>query len=236
LKIALNAMQVRAAKSGVGQYIEGLLDGLLELLNDSDQQPIDPVNHADSLSVCMYCSADNVANYARTATFPYETRVWGLPQRHRALRLLNEHLRLASEVRREGFDVFHGLSNFLPLGLRCPSVVTIHDLSYYVEPERCPFVRRQYWYAMTAHAVRTATRIITPSQNTQRDIERFFPDYASKVRVVPSGVHRRFQPNAPCDSQTVKTQSCHGLAPDGHTLPYFLSAVSYTHLTLPTKA
>ena len=177
MKIALNAMQVRAAKSGVGQYIAGLLPAL------AASSP------ADQLRV--YCTPENVKNYRFPAP-NLEAVVWGLPESRRNLRLLNEYLRLHAELRREGFDLFHGLSNFLPPVKVCPYVVTIHDLSYYVHPQRCPFVRRHYWYAMTRRSVALADAIITDSHHSRRDIERFFPHAGARVRVVYPAAHPRF--------------------------------------------
>ena len=178
MRVAINAMQVRAAKSGVGRYIEGLLGALAAGA---------PGDH-----FTVYCTAQNRGNYALGAP-NVETRVWGLPQSMRSLRLLNEYARLPGELRRGGFDVFLGPSNFLPVRKVLPSVLVIHDLSYYVQPERCPWLRRQYWYAMTARSVALADRIITDSENSRRDIARFFPGAEGRTVTVPLGVHPRFR-------------------------------------------
>jgi glycosyltransferase involved in cell wall biosynthesis len=71
--------------------------------------------------------------------------------------------------------------------------VSIHDLTYFVQPERCPVVRRRYWYAMTGRTVRIADRIITCSENSRRDIERFFPSARGRVEVIPYGLHPRYR-------------------------------------------
>ncbi|MCX7717823.1 MAG: glycosyltransferase family 4 protein [Candidatus Sumerlaeaceae bacterium] len=179
MRIALNAMQVRAAKSGVGQYIAGLLPALAEACS------------ADLLRV--YCTAENVKNY-RFPAANLEAVVWGLPESRRTMRLLNEYVRLHAELRRERFDLFHGLSNFLPPVKVCPYVVTIHDLSYFVHPHRCPWLRRHYWYAMTRRTVAVADAIITDSEHSRRDIEHFFPQVRGQIRVVYPAAHPRFSP------------------------------------------
>lgn len=179
MKVALNAMQVRAAKSGVGQYIHGLVEALLQQ------------EHFDRF--VLYCSAQNIENYQFKAK-NLETIAWGMHERSKYLRLLYESLRFPKEVLSQEVDVLHGLSNFLPPKKVCPYVVTIHDLSYHVQPERCPFVRRQYWYAMTRRTVSLADRIITVSENSRRDIERFFPAAAPKITVIPNAAHPRFRP------------------------------------------
>jgi glycosyltransferase involved in cell wall biosynthesis len=226
MRVAINAMQVRAAKSGVGQYIEGLVDALLA---DGGALDLDA-----GLEVCTYCTRENEGNYRRAGRGNYQTRVWGHGEGRKSLRLLNEIMRLGREVSRQRFDLFHGPSNFLPMGLKIPAVVTIHDLSYYVEPERCPPVRRAYWYAMTAHTMRQAHLILADSENTRRDISRFFPKSTDRVRVVGLGIHARFQPlcadkgdaaggEKPDDETTVMLDRLGLRGPDGGVLPYILS-------------
>ncbi|MCX7625461.1 MAG: glycosyltransferase family 4 protein [Candidatus Sumerlaeaceae bacterium] len=178
MRIALNAMQVRAAKSGVGQYIHGLVEALLP------EAPTD--------RFVLYCSPQNVRNYRFQAP-NYEARVWGLPEKARTLRLLYEYSFLPSELARCGYDLFHGLSNFLPPRKVTRYVVSIHDLAYYVHPERCPWLRRQYWYAMTRRTVEVADAIITGSQASRRDIEHFFPATRGRIRVIPDAAHHRFR-------------------------------------------
>ncbi len=170
-------MQVRAAKSGVGQYIYALLDSAVRLAPE-DQ-------------FLVYCNQANQPNYTYD-TPNSSTKVWGLSGARRPVRLSYEYAFLPGELRREGLDVFHGASNFLPTRRACPYVVTIHDLSYHVHPERCPPVRRYYWYAMTSRTVSVADLIITISENSRRDIIRFFPGTESRIRVVPEAAHSRF--------------------------------------------
>ncbi len=178
MRVALNAMQVRAAKSGVGQHIHGLVEALLAIA---------PQEH-----FTLYCSPQNVRNYAFHAPH-YEARVWGLPEKARTLRLLYEYTFLPGELARQGYDLFHGLSNFLPPRKVCPYVVTIHDLSYFVHPERCPWLRRQYWYGMTRRTVELADAIITVSHASRRDIEHFFPATRDRIHVIPNAAHGRFR-------------------------------------------
>ncbi len=184
---ALNAMQVRAAKSGVGQYIAGLLEGL----SAADPQA----------RFRVYCSPDNRANYALPAP-NVEAVAWGLPEGWREVRLANEYLRFPAEAARSGCDLLVGLSNFLPVRKVLPHVVNIYDLSYFVHPERCPWLRRKYWHAMTRSTVRVADRIITCSEHSRGDIARFFPAAAARTVVVYPGVHPRYRPSGRARGET----------------------------------
>lgn len=177
--IGVNAMQVRAAKSGVGQYIHSLLESAVRQAPDDD--------------FLVYCNQANEPNYQYPAANS-RTKVWGLSNAKRPVRLAYENVFLPGEIRRDGIDVFHGASNFLPPRKVCPYVVSIHDLSYHVHPERCPAARRYYWYAMTARTVKVADYIMTISQNSLRDIVRFFPEAESRVRVISLAANPRFTP------------------------------------------
>jgi glycosyltransferase involved in cell wall biosynthesis len=176
--IGVNAMQVRAAKSGVGQYIHALLESATHIAPDD--------------RFLVYCNAANEPNYTYD-TPNSSTRVWGLSGMPRPLRLSYEAAFLPGQLKADGIDVFHGASNFLPVRKACPYVVSIHDLSYHVHPERCPPVRRYYWYAMTRLTVAVADRILTISENSRRDIVRFFPEAESRIRVISLAAHKRFQ-------------------------------------------
>jgi glycosyltransferase involved in cell wall biosynthesis len=179
VRIALNAMQVRAAKSGVGHYIQALLESLL--------------NHSEGNDFTIYCSPQNADNY-RFPSSALEVRTWGLPEQARSLRLAYEYAFFPRELAKGGYSLFHGMSNFLPLRKTCPYVVTIHDLSYFVQPWRCPWLRRKYWYAMTKSTVKVADHIITDSENSLRDLEQFFPASKGRISVVPIAAHGRFKP------------------------------------------
>lgn len=178
MKIGINAMQVRAAKSGVGQYIHALLEALLER---------DPFHQ-----YTVFCTAENQANYAFPAR-NLETVTWGLPENRKFARLINEYRKFPDEIARHGLNVFHGPSNFLPLRKTCPYVVTIHDLTYFVQPGRTGFLRRHYWYEMTRRTVKLADAIITDSACSKNDIKRFFPGAELKTHVVPLAAHKRYR-------------------------------------------
>lgn len=178
MRIGINALQVRAAKSGAGQYLHGLLGAMLRF--DTTDEFI------------IYTSEQNAADYDLPAANLHNI-TWGLQESARAFRLLNEYARLPSELSARRISVFHGPSNYLPVRKVCPYVVTVHDLAYYVQPERCPLVRRHYWYALTMRTMQLADAIITDSESSQRDIQRFFPATASRISVIYPAPQSRFR-------------------------------------------
>jgi len=97
-------------------------------------------------------------------------------------------IRLASHMVFNKPDVLfipvHVLPRFHPKN----SVVTIHGLEYEYFPEYYPFWFRNYLCWSTRYAVKHARKIIAVSENTKRDIIKFYRADVGKIEVVYHGV------------------------------------------------
>jgi glycosyltransferase involved in cell wall biosynthesis len=103
---------------------------------------------------------------------------------------------ITSQLARDGLDLFHGLSNELPVGLertRVRSVVTVHDLIFERFPElyRAADVRIHRWKAR--RAVRHATLVVAISEQTKQDLVELYGADPARIRVVHQGCHPAFQ-------------------------------------------
>ena len=84
-------------------------------------------------------------------------------------------------------DLYHGLSNELPLGIQMTgvkSIVTIHDLIFIRYPELYKGVDRQIYMIKFKKACRAADIIIAVSEQTKADIIEFFGTPREKIEVV----------------------------------------------------
>lgn len=99
------------------------------------------------------------------------------------------------QLEKERIDIFHGLSNELPLNIRksrIRSVVTIHDLIFLRYPQfYSPIDRKIYTYKFRK-ACENADKIIAVSECTRRDIVRYFGIPADKIEVVYQGCDTSF--------------------------------------------
>lgn len=111
-----------------------------------------------------------------------------LPMRPGLDRLRWQYLALPKALRTVRPDVYHDTKNALPLALRVPAVVTVHDLAYHTVPESFGFWSRTFLRRATADAVRRAASIVVPSQATADDLRRFHPRSNDRVHVVPHGI------------------------------------------------
>ncbi len=112
------------------------------------------------------------------------------------------------QMRRDGVELFHGLSGELPLNIRkagCPSVVTIHDLIFNHYPEYYTAVDRRIYDYKFRKACENATRIIAISECTKRDVMQMYGIAADKIDVVYQGCHESFAvPVEPAVAQHVR--------------------------------
>jgi glycosyltransferase involved in cell wall biosynthesis len=94
---------------------------------------------------------------------------------------------------RSSFDLFHGTNYEIPFWSRCPSVVTIHDLSLLLHPEahRQHLVRRARW--RLPRMAKSATRIITPSESVKREVCETLKINPDKIVVTPEAPRATFK-------------------------------------------
>jgi glycosyltransferase involved in cell wall biosynthesis len=107
---------------------------------------------------------------------------------------------ITGQLRRDGVELFHGLSNELPLGIegsgvRC--VVTIHDLIFERLPELYRAVDRRIYRWKFRSAAERADLVIAISEQTREDLVAFYGIARERVRVVYQGCHPAFQSEPP---------------------------------------
>lgn len=135
-------------------------------------------------------------------------------------------------ARRNGADVLHTQYSMSPLAGR-RGVTTIHDVSFFVEPSWFRPKDRILLRTLVPLAARWASRVITVSETSRRDIERFLPGARNKVRVVPNAPHPDLHPVEPSKARALVAERF-GL--DG---PYLLTVATRwprKNLSLATQA
>jgi len=110
---------------------------------------------------------------------------------------------VSHDAKNDGIDIFHGLSNEIPFGLKhkkIKSVVTIHDLIFLRFPQYFKFIDRLIYKFKFNYACKNAHTIIAISQQTKQDIIKYFGTNENKIEVVYQG----------CDSifyEEIKTET-----------------------------
>jgi glycosyltransferase involved in cell wall biosynthesis len=158
---------------GIGTYIRNLLRQLARL--DRDTEFVVLARPADcaalgSLGDNFRAVPETAANYS-----------------------VAEQIRIPIALRREGVTLFHAPHYVLPPLVMCRSVVTIHDCIHLMFPQYLPS-RLALTYARTSItlASRRATRVLTVSESSKRDILRFVDVAADKIDVIYNAYDERF--------------------------------------------
>jgi glycosyltransferase involved in cell wall biosynthesis len=113
-----------------------------------------------------------------------------LPARFQEMRMA---LTLPRLLRRLQPQVSH-FQHALPLGLRGPSVVTIHDVHFERDPEVMGVADRVTFKLVVPRAVRKATHVLAVSERTKHDVVELYGVPSEKVTVTPHGVDPAFAP------------------------------------------
>lgn len=104
----------------------------------------------------------------------------------------------------DGLDLYHGLSNELPLNIgNIPSVVTIHDLIYRRLPDSYAYLDRKLYNWKYGTSARKATRVIAISECTKRDLVELQGVDPEKIDVIYQGCDPQFQ--QVCDQAAIET-------------------------------
>jgi glycosyltransferase involved in cell wall biosynthesis len=133
--------------------------------------------------------------------------------RQRPLRLAWEQAGLPRLLRRLDVDVHHGPHYTMPAAAPVPTVVTVHDLSFFTHPEWHQRTKVALFTSAIRIAARRASAIVAVSQATAALLaDRVKPRVP--VHVVPHGVdHERFTPraaDAAADASVLDRLGLHG--------------------------
>lgn len=106
---------------------------------------------------------------------------------------------ICGQLKADSIDIFHGLSNELPLNIRqsgIPSVVTVHDLIFRRLPYCYSLPDRHIYNLKYGASCRLADRIIAISQRTKDDIVELFGINPDKIDIVYQGCAETFKHTA----------------------------------------
>ena len=103
---------------------------------------------------------------------------------------------IANNLSADKVDVFHGLSNELPLNIRksgVPSVLTMHDVIYRTMPECYKRIDRLMYDFKYGRSCMNADRIIAVSERTKEDVVRFYGVDPDRIDVIYQGCDASFR-------------------------------------------
>ena len=170
MRIAIDARKIR--DYGIGTYVRNLLRHLSRL--DS---------HTEYVLFCHEADCDAVEELGDNfRAIPEVARPYSV----------SEQLRIPMDLRREKIDLFHAPHYVLPPLTPCKSVVTIHDCIHLRFPQYLPN-RLAYGYAWSSMwlATHRASRVLTVSEASKRDILRYYSIPDRRIDVIYNAIDDR---------------------------------------------
>jgi glycosyltransferase involved in cell wall biosynthesis len=130
-----------------------------------------------------------------------------------AQRLMWEQLGLPALVRQASPDVFHSPHYTRPIRSHLPSVVTLHDATFFTDPGLHSRAKGPFFRAATKHSLRHAQVCLVPSQATADELVAAVGVDPSRMLVAHHGVDTQiFRP--PTAEQVRQSRAVIGLAPE----------------------
>jgi len=105
---------------------------------------------------------------------------------------------MINDILHQNIDIYHGLSQELPAGIRksgVKSIVTVHDLIFLRYPEFYKWIDKKIYYWKLAHACRVSDSIVAISKQTKSDLVRFLNIRPDKISVIYQGCNSCFWDN-----------------------------------------
>ena len=200
MRIAVDCRYLRERPSGIGTYVQALVDRMPALA------PLDEfVFYAHPSAPRPLSGAINTRDViVRAGANSPQSTLW--PRWHTTF---------------DGLDLFHNPQNILPRGIPCATVVTVQDVLAIDAPrlhrrglER---VKGLFYPQAVWRALRQATRLIVPTAATADRVLAFVPDAGPRLRVIPLAPDLCFAP--PDDADAARRRAAALIGADA---PYLL--------------
>ncbi|CAO5147886.1 Glycosyltransferase [Frankia sp. AiPs1] len=170
-RVLVDATSVPADRGGVGRYVDGLVAAL----------------GAAGADMALVCQRSDEERYSRMA--PHATVLSGPAAiAHRPARLAWEQTGLPLVAEQVNAAVIHSPHYTMPLRAQQPVCVTIHDVTFFTEPDMHTAVKGTFFRSAMRTAVRRAARIIVPSKATRDELVRVLDAESTTTDVAYHGV------------------------------------------------
>lgn len=174
LRVLVDATDVPTDRGALGRYVDGLIGALSSA-------------GADLAVVCQRADSQRYERLAPGARVVAGPAALG----HRSARMAWEQSGLPLVAQQVGADVIHLPYYSMPLRPGRPTVVTVHDVTYFTEPSLHATGRAMLFKAAIKTAARRATRLIVPSDATRDELVRELGVEATRIDVAHHGVDVR---------------------------------------------
>jgi len=182
MKIGFDAKRITQNATGLGNYGRFVVDALAEQYPEDDFLLYSPEKVREHLKDLIPAQENIFYNYPKKSYRILSKGIW-------------RSYGIIEDLKRSEVDLFHGLSNELPLGIKkieIPAVVTVHDLIFLRYPQFYKKIDREIYKFKYQKACNRADQIIAVSETTKKDIINLFRIPDKKISVVYQGCNSLF--------------------------------------------
>jgi len=169
MKIAIDLTSIPKQMTGVGKYAQSLVKSLAEY---------DKKNHYWIFIKGNQCKNFN-PNKENFHIIYLSNILHNIP-----IRILWEQLVLPLYLYREKIDILHSIHYTTSLLAPCKCVITFHDMTFYLFPDKHTHVKRAFYRSFIPLSIKKANRLIAVSENTKSDIQKIFNISLPKIDVI----------------------------------------------------
>lgn len=171
LRIGFDAKRAFLNRTGLGNYSRSVITSLADHFPEDRYFLYTPKVPSDGGT---WTISETPAISIRTPKLPVLTSAW----RSRFI---------VPQLIKDELDIYHGLSHEIPIGIQgngIKTVVTIHDLIFLRYPQYYKAADRKIYELKFRNACKNADLIIAVSEQTKKDIVRYFRINPKRIKVV----------------------------------------------------
>ena len=177
MRIGIDAREIVGKATGVGRYLSGLL---------AEWAATGAASRHEFL-LYTHAPASSVPPHFETRVLPGTSGTWW------------QQVTLPPAARADKLDVFFAPQYTAPVLLNIPTVVVIYDVSFVAHPEWFRTLEGLRLRTLSRVAARRASRVVTISEFSRREIAEHLGVQASAIHVIPPGVPRPVSPKPRSD-------------------------------------
>jgi glycosyltransferase involved in cell wall biosynthesis len=174
MRIALDAIPLVNAKTGIGHYTDALAEWLARNNQKHQYELFSPFDFDFRGS-----KPENLIK--RFLPVRSVFRKWWL-------------IGLPAMLQISPVDLFHGTNYSIPIFAPCPTVVTIHDMSLFAQAQTHESINVRRGKRRIPIMARRASVIIAPSEATKREIVKYLGTSEEKIRVIHEAAREKMEP------------------------------------------
>ncbi|MBT6053518.1 MAG: glycosyltransferase family 4 protein [Candidatus Scalindua sp.] len=173
MKIAIDARMVGPYMHGISRYAYNLIKGIAEAGKSDQYVLITNDNFLDEF----------VSAYKNFSLRIVRSRLYGIW----------EQFEIPRTLRAEKIDIFHSPSFFGPISGESKVIMTIHDMIHVLFPEESSVFHKIYYKMIVERAAANASKVLTVSENSKRDIVKYLNVSPEKIVVTYNAVEKKFR-------------------------------------------